>query len=245
MALLPMQTILRQRFFAVLFFWGLQVLGYLGLYFVFPLVGLVDVRAFPQIQLFLCLAAAISAGAIFRQLGHLFSWLLVFPAIIAGLWWASISINNFPNWVRWNYSGWTTKALYDDVQELSAELRKRGDFSSPRVVYEHNDVNEAAGTLRVFEMLPYFAGRATLESVYLQASILSPMIYHLQADVSKTPSCPFTYLDCPKQDIDGAWQRLRRMGVGELILTSEPALEQARASSHWSEVGSFGAMGLV
>ena len=213
-------------------------LGSAALYFLFPKIGLVDVRAVPQSQLFICLMAALVVGLILNYLGQLLSFILSLPLVIGCLWWTSTHVRSFPSWATWNYSGWQSKELYPSVLKVSDILR--GDYSDPRAVYEHSPSNNAAGTERVFEMLPYFAGRATLESLYTQATILSPATYFLQAEISSQPSCPLDHVGCPKLNIEKARERLSLLAVGDLILTSKQAIEQAQASSFLERKGKAG-----
>lgn len=219
-------------------FWMIPICGYLYYYFQFPRIGLVDVRAFPQAQLFLCILAGSIVGRIIGMMGRIPAYFLALPLAVVTMWWTDVHVTNFPNWTKWNYSGWQTKPLYPDLAKLSEELK--GNFSMPRVVYEHNDVNNGAGTVRVFEMIPYFMNRATLESLYLQASILAPMAFLIQADVSKTPSCPFRQYECRAYDLGRAKDSLNLMGVGELILTTTELLEQANKSSYLEPGKMFG-----
>lgn len=215
--------------------WLIPIAAYGYMYKIFPDLGLVDVRVFPQIQLFASILAGIALGITCRSYSRLGAWLITGPFLLTSFYWGTqeikvktphfevdaVGVKNFPGWAKYNYSGWKVKSGYKDLSKLYAELK--GDFSDPRVIYEHNDINEKGGTLRVFEMLPYFAKRATLESVYLQASIASPAAFHMQALVSKTPSCPFSQYPCKghvktKEDVQILTEKMSLMGVQELIL---------------------------
>lgn len=223
------------------FFWLLPILGYIGYYFLFPTMGLVDARAFPQIELLTCLLSAIFLGSLLRK-NRIISSLLVVPLVCAFIFWVNSHVKIFPSWAKWNYSGWESKPAYRDLEKMYAHLR--GDFSMPRVIYEHNQLSNLAGTERVFEMLPYFANRATMESVYLQASILAPAAFLLQAEVSKTPSCPFSQFKCAPYDLSAARERLRLLGVGELILITPELREQAQKNDFIEEDGKYGSWNL-
>lgn len=212
-----------------------------GFYFVFPALGLVDVRIIPALQLELVLIAAILASQLLRFYFPK-PWVFYFSVImaVALVWWPIKYTVNFPHWMKWNYSGWQSKTAYNDLLALSDHLR--GDFSDGRVIYENNDYSNAAGTIRVFEMLPYFSGRATLESVYMQATVLAPAAFYLQAVISKTPSCPFPNYQCTTYDNIRMNNYYQLMGVSDLILItpetraqadSNPALMPAKAFGGW------------
>lgn len=209
-----------------LLFWLVPIGVYAVVYVFARPLGVVNVRALPQIYLFfLLLTACLASFTLNHVAGRAATWLVTLPLLLLSIFWADSRSTKFATWARWNYSGWESKRLYPDLEKLAS--RVHGNFSMPRIIYEHDVRNNAAGTVRVFEMLPYFARRATLESVYLQATILAPMAFYLQAEVSKTPSCPFWDLDCPGFDIASAIPRLRLMGVGDLILTTDETIQQA------------------
>lgn len=214
------------KFFTNSLFWLIPVLGYVGMFFMFPRIGLVDVRAIPQILVCIAVFGGICTAVILNLYGRVLSFLCVLPVVFASMWWSGEYNTNLTTWLVWNYSGWSAKVLYKDLLAISNELK--GDFSDARVIYEHNLVNESAGTLRVFEMLPYFAGRATLESVYMQATILAPMVYYLQAEISKTPSCPYqTTGDCPSHNVIQSIPHLKLFGVKDIITVTKEVRAQA------------------
>jgi len=220
-------------------FWLIPILASLGGYFSFTQLGLVDIRTIPQIQLFCCLLTAYLLGELFHCIPHRnVQRILLLPLVFVSLAWLEPHIEKFPNWAKWNYSGWETKPVYPDLAKLSSHLK--GSFSDPRIVYEHSARNGAAGTERVFEMLPYFAGRATLESLYTQANIFSPIAYEVQAEVSKTPSCPLIQFKCSEMKIPQLEEKFSLLGVGGLILVSEEAITQAEGSDFIVKDGEFG-----
>jgi hypothetical protein len=217
--------------------WLLPSLCCLAFYFAFPKLGLVDVRAIPQLQLFVCLMCASAAATLVHRLGK-WERLAVMALTLAMLGWTAKNVVKFPSWVKWNYSGWQAKELYPDLYDLSAKLK--GNFSDPRVVFEHHDTNNKAGTTRVFEMLPWFAGRSTNESLYMQSTILAPVMFHLQAQVSRTPSCPFPNYACTSRDIVGGEGRFDLLAVGDLILLTEEVLAQAKSATFLEPNGTYG-----
>jgi hypothetical protein len=208
-------------------------------YFIFPPLGLVDVRAVPMAQLIFCLLAVFYFGMLLRRWLDSLSLTYVSVGLVAlGMWWAYSQVHNFPGWMSWNYSSWSAKPAYKDLQDLSHVLK--GDFSDPRVVYENNEAYNNAGTMRVFEMLPYFSGRSTLESVYMQATIVAPEVFYIQALVSQSPSCPFPNYPCTSVDLEKALSRLRLFNVSQLILSTTSVLEKARAVPELKPHGQYG-----
>lgn len=218
-------------------FWGLPILWYIALYFIFPKIGLVDVRAVPQISLFVCILSGVILGnilALRKSLSEISSFLII-PAVI---FWTNHYVVAFPQWLPWNYNGWERKEPYPHLVRLYNHIR--AGFSDPRVVYEHNAINNNAGTERVFEMLPYFANRATLESVYLQATILAPAAFLIQSYISLTPSCPFLQFSCVSHNIRKAKDILSLLGVGEIILVTDEIKNEAKIADYLEKDGDYG-----
>jgi hypothetical protein len=223
-----------------LYFWLLPTIVYVGLYYLFPKLGVVDVRAVPQIQLFLMIISAILVGTLLNRIdGRFLSTVLLIPLLLISIWWADKHVHNFSSWMKWNYSGWQAKSQYGNVKNLTDFLQ--GDFSKPRVVYEHNDITNSSGTLRLFEMLPYFSTRATTESLYLQATILAPMVYDLQAEVSKTPSCPYwRNYKCPHYNFSDAVPHMKLLGVQDMILITPEIRGEAEKTGAVIPTKAFG-----
>ena len=220
--------------------WLVVLLFFVALYLASKPLGIINARSVPQMLVIAAIVTAMLMGHVVRHLGgRLVALCHVAPLILITLYWVSVNTKNFPHWVKWNYSGWTVKAPYPDLSALYGKLW--GDFSMPRVMYEHSPKHGSSGTPRVFEMLPYFANRATLEGVYMQLTVLAPMIFLLQAEISKEPSCPYGEMTgCPGFALDAAIPRLRLLGVQQLILISPEMLSEANLSSDVAWEGRFG-----
>ena len=52
-----------------------------------------------------------------------------------------------------------------------------------RVAVEYSPVHERAGSIRMYETLPYFSGRSTLEGVYNQAATTTHPVYYLASEL--------------------------------------------------------------
>ncbi len=209
------------------------------LFFVFPVLGLVDIRVFPMMQLVLCCFAGLVLGLLLNQtLSKPAVWFWSVPLVAMAIWWPARQIFNFPYWMKWNYSGWEAKSAYPDLKSLTESLK--GDFSQGRIIYENSDLSNAAGTMRVFEMLPYFAHRATYESVYMQATILAPAAFYMQALISKSPSCPFPNYQCTSYDLKRIEPYLSLMGISDLILITPELNSQATQSDFLVNPKQFG-----
>ena len=221
-----------------LLFWMIPALVYFGLFFIFPKIGLVDSRVLPQITLFLCISSSILCAFVNRIYipKKVFS-IFILPSILLMMWWMTGYMKNFSYWSQWNYSGWQDKKYYPNLQKLYKEISP--GFSKPRIIFEHNTLHNAAGTPRVFEMLPYFTSRATLEGLYAEANLLSPTSYYMQAKVSKSPSCPIRGYICPKYGIENLAPKLNLMGIGHIIVFTDESREKIRQADYLIEEQGF------
>ncbi|MEW5723053.1 MAG: 6-pyruvoyl-tetrahydropterin synthase-related protein, partial [Thermodesulfobacteriota bacterium] len=206
-------------------------LVYLGLvsvvfYFIAFKIGLVDVRFLPTAQVALVLLGAASAGRLLSGLRA--KELAALGLSLAAAVWAANFENNISAWVRWNYSGWGEKALWPAFSRVAGHLK--GDFSDPRVVYEHSSRLNAAGTIRAFESLPFFAGRATLEGVYIQASLSTPAVFYLQSLVSQEISAPLSLQNYGRFDLARARERLELFNVSHYVTATPESFEAARSA---------------
>ena len=60
-----------------------------------------------------------------------------------------------------------------------------------RVAVEYGPVHERAGSIRMYETLPHFSGRATLEGVYNQAATTTHPVYYLASELFARSPNPF------------------------------------------------------
>jgi hypothetical protein len=144
-------------------------------------LGLPDIRFIPFIHF---LATVLGATVLGTVLGILCRNALVrsvLPLIgfcICILWGL-----NFPtdakHWANWNFKGYEHAPGWPAYNAINQVLK--GEYSQPRVAYEHSAKTNKLGTVRAFESLPYFAGRTTVEGLYFQSSLLSPFVFYAQS----------------------------------------------------------------
>ncbi len=199
------------------------------MYMAAPRLGVVDIRYIPCGQLMAAQLAALGLGALglfFNRWGIRPFYLLLI--LLAGLYWTDHHEEKVTEWTQWNYSGFEAKPAWPLFRKINSSIA--GDFTDPRVVFEHSSHHNVFGTTRAFESLPLFAGRATLEGVYMQATVTSPFIFYIQSEVSKEKSCPFSQYVCADLNFDRALERLEMFNVSTLILRSTEA--KAAAARH-------------
>ena len=77
-------------------------------------------------------------------------------------------------------------------RHLKTVYEKKGldPLNAPRVAYEKSDQYGRYGGDRVFESLPFFSGRQTLEGIHYASSLASPFMAFIQTEFSKEVKTP-------------------------------------------------------
>jgi len=180
---------------------------------------LVDVRFLSMAQLFTGLVAAAGMERIWRLLPPRFYLLALFALAILTIRWVVGQQTFTPTWILTNYAGIERTSGWPQYRDLNAALK--GGPQEPRVMYEHSPKHVVAGTVRAFEALPLFSGRATLEGAYLQSSVSAPFVFYLQSELTTTPSCPFPQYPCSAFTPDQAVPHLELFNVKQFIAISD------------------------
>ena len=209
------------------------------LFVIAPRLGVIDIRYIPCAQLMLCAIAALILGWLgkgLRRRGLSVLYLLVIMG--ATMFWTNGRVGAVSDWAKWNYSGFEAKYAWPLYREINQGLR--GTFQDTRVVYEHAASHNNFGTIRAFESLPLFSGRATLEGLYLQASPSAPFVFAIQSEVSREQSCPFRQFGCTTMDYGRARRHLEMFNVRELILCSPEAKAAIRRCPEYRRLRTHG-----
>jgi hypothetical protein len=190
-----------------------------------PALGIIDVRFMPFAQLALCLAGAVTLGLALERLsaGDLAALALVLLGIVH----ADAHSRVLRAWADWNYTGLQAKDLWPAFAEVAERLR--GTVSDPRVAVEYNAVHERAGSIRMYETLPYFSGRSTLEGVYNQASLQTHPVYFLASELDAVSPNPFRKRDYSLFDTESALRHLRLFAVSQVVALSPRLVESLDA----------------
>ena len=181
-----------------------------------PSLGIIDVRFMPffQLALALCGAASIAIGVEKLAMPRLAASGLVVLAILHG----DVHSRVLRYWSDWNYTGLEAKELWPEFRAMATELR--GTLQDPRVAVEYNALHEKAGSIRMYEMLPHFTGRPTLEGVYNQASLMTHPVYYLASEMGATSPNPFKSRYYSRFDVDSALVHLRLLHATDVVALS-------------------------
>jgi hypothetical protein len=197
-----------------------------------PAIGVIGVRYLPFGQLALCLAGAATLGLLLQRLAasDLAALGLVLVAVLYGDAVAGVA----RHWPDWNYSGLEARELWPAFRRLSETLR--GTVADPRVAVEYHQEHERAGSIRVYETLPYFSGRSTIEGVYNQASLQTHAVYYLSSELSATSPKPFRSREYSTFDTENALRHLRLFNVREVVALSPQLVSALETRDDLEEV---------
>ena len=184
-----------------------------------------DIRFVPYTQILLVLISCLWVPAWTERLRG--GWVLPVLAALATMLWVTHRVTYIPRWVSWNYTGFERKQPWTKFQEICSKVS--GTLKDPRVAYENSGLHNRFGTMRAFELLPYFSGRSTLEGLYLQDSLSSPFIYLIQAEISANASYAVPGLFYPDFNLKNGVRHLSCFNTQYLILVSEKAKQAAKS----------------
>jgi hypothetical protein len=208
-----------------LLFLGHAALMGAGLAVAGPALGVIDVRFVPFAQLSLCLLAGATLGlALERVHGN---GLAALGLVLLGLLYGDARSQVVRHWIDWNYTGLEAKELWPAFRRLGDALE--GGVADPRVAVEYSTEHERAGSIRMYETLPFFTGRSTLEGVYNQASLTTHAVYYLASELGATSPNPFREIEYWHFDPDAALDHLRFFNVSEVVAVSPKLIEALEA----------------
>jgi 6-pyruvoyl-tetrahydropterin synthase related domain len=181
-----------------------------------PALGVVDVRFVPFAQLAACLAGAAALGWAVSTLAAPDAAAL--GLVLVAVLYADGRSQTLRSWIEWNYSGLEAKELWPAFREITRRLQ--GSVGDPRIAVEYNSEHEKAGSIRMYETLPFFTGRSTLEGVYNQASVQTHFVYYLASELGETSPNPFRKREYSTFDTDAALRHLRLYDVSDVVAMS-------------------------
>lgn len=181
-----------------------------------PALGVIDVRFVPLAQLSACLVGAGVLGMGLARLRR--ADLAALGLVLLAVFYADVNSRVLRHWVDWNYTGLEAKELWPAWSRLNEHLA--GELGDPRVAVEYGPVHEKAGSIRMYETLPFFSGRSTLEGVYNQASTTTHPVYYLASELFFRSPNPFRSRTYSTFDPATALGRLRHFDVGHVVAVS-------------------------
>jgi hypothetical protein len=194
----------------------------LGLAAAAPRLGVIDVRLLPLAQLALTLVGAASLALAIERLRRPAP--AAFGALLLLIAYADARAAVVRYWAEYDYSGLEAKRLWPAWRALAE--RVKGGVGDPRVAVEYSSQHERAGSIRMYETLPFFSGRSTLEGVYNQASLNTHAVYYLASELGERSPNPFKSVEFASFDTEAALAHLRLFAADTIVALS-PKLKQA------------------
>lgn len=205
-----------------LLFLGHAALMGAGLAAAGPGLGVIDVRFVPFAQLAFCLLGGATLGLALEHVRG--NGMAALGLVLLGLLYGDARSQVLRHWIDWNYTGLEAKELWPAFRRLSDALE--GGVADPRVAVEYSAEHERAGSIRMYETLPFFTGRSTLEGVYNQASLTTHAVYYVASELGATSPNPFREIEYAHFDPEAALGHLRFFNVSEVVALS-PQLTSA------------------
>lgn len=209
-------------------FWWFWILSSVTLYLCSPFMNAVTIRFGPFGHLAAVLLAA--QGIVLATKKIKAKGVLALALLLAGTAWPGARVEYLDHWLNWNNAGLERQSLWRSVERLSDYLRPPdGSDQSPpsRVIYEHTPLSGRAGSVRVFESLPFLAGRPTLEGLYLQASPNAPFVFYLQSETCLRSSSPLPGYVYSRLNLARAVDHMRLFDVEHYIVAEQATRRQA------------------
>ncbi len=211
------------------------------LYLIASALKIPDIRFFPPLLFFSLMLIIDSSNSLLAKLDNatIPSLALLVLALLTGGSWLYHQNNNASAWWSWNFSGFETKpAFRDGSMTTLIDLLKTDDIA-PRVAWEKSDYNPNFGSDRVFESLPLFTGRNTLEGIHYSAALLSKPLTWLLGEYSLTAASPEA-LVYAHYNLDILPARFKMFNISEIIIRSPEMKSLFRESSAFSHLGDAG-----
>ena len=190
-----------------------------------PALGIIDVRFVPFAQLALCVMGGVAIGLALRGLSAPEPAAL--GLVLVALVYADDRSRVDRFWIEWNYTGLEAKELWPAFRDLARSLE--GSVADPRVAVEYASEHEKAGSIRMYETLPLFCGRPTLEGVYNQASLQTHAVYYLASELDAVSPNPFRSREYSTFDTDNALRHLRLFNVRDVVAVSPRLVSSLQA----------------
>lgn len=175
--------------------WLALIAGALVIYFGAHFLKVPDIRFLPPVLYALMIILIAETPGPFMAhsrmaVKSLVALTVVYVAVMAAIFGAQKA----DGWFRYNNRGYELSVGYEDFKAVNQYLRTsypdRDALNAPRVAYEKCDLYGPYGGDRVFESLPYFSGRQTLEGIHYAGALASRSIAFLQTEFSQDVKTP-------------------------------------------------------
>lgn len=135
-------------------------------------------------------------------------------------------IHDVPGWVRWNFTGYEGKEVYNEYAGLIREVDR---LPPGRVMWEANGDMNRYGTPMALMLLPYWSeDHPSMEGLYFESSLTTPFHFINASEVSLRPSNPVRGLTYRQLDIERGVKHLQLYNVDYYVSFTDEATDEAR-----------------
>ncbi len=185
-----------------------------------PHVGVTDIRFLPFGILLPVFVAAYGADRLLEDKRRIWLYARRFAPLIlliGSVFWVNTRLNFAQGWIEWNYTGFESKPDYATFSNITHYL---STLPYGRVVHEYSNLHDRFGTPRAFESIPFFTGKPVMEGLLIESALSSPYIFHIQSEISQTPTCPIPGQRCLPFSTANAARHLKLFNIEYLLATS-------------------------
>ena len=216
--------------------------GCLVFYFAAHYLEVPDIRFLPPLLFVLILILFVETLEPFLSL--LGTWarasaalLLVYAVIVSVL----FITTKADYWFRYNNRGYEHRPGYPDFREANQYLKTAAPdpLNAPRVGYEKCELYGSYGGDRVFESLPLFSGRQTMEGIHYASSQAARFMAFLQTAYSKDVKTPRSYV-LSRLNPKPLPAYFDLYNLSHLILMTDKGREAIATSPYFEKEASFG-----
>ena len=150
-------------------------------------------------------------------------------------------------WFRFNSRGYEHTVGSQDFKLMNIYLRKAypqfedKPLNAPRVGYEKCSLYEPYGGDRVFESMPFFAGRQTMEGIHYASTAAAKFTAFLQSVYSNEIKTPRAYI-LSRMNAAALPAYFNLYNISELILLTKEGKESIETSPEFEKKVTFGNM---
>jgi hypothetical protein len=148
------------------------------------------------------------------------------------------------SWVDWNFSGYEAKSAYDEYFGIVDTMARLGeDRGCGRALWEYGkDQLDGYGTPMALMLLPHWTDGciASMEGLYFESSATVPWHFHMQSELSESPSRPMRGLEYSDFDIDRGVRHLQQHGIRYYMAFSDTAVSAANDHPDLTPVAASG-----
>ncbi|MDD4179896.1 MAG: 6-pyruvoyl-tetrahydropterin synthase-related protein, partial [Candidatus Margulisbacteria bacterium] len=185
------------------------------IYIIGPRIGILDIRFVPFFQLLLAVFGATLVAESFKEFKLFVILPLIFFLIVAI--WTDRNATYIRGWIGWNYNGYEMKTTWPVFKGINDFLKTNG---AGRVEWEHAPADEALGSIRSSETLPYFAGRETLEGIHMLGTPTAPFVFYLESETSFQSCNPIQDYFYSTLDLKRGIDHFKLFNVSQFVVRS-------------------------